>query len=234
MRQSILKKVSRSGRDEMFSTLIRELRSHFVLHDCSVLLIGSVARKTITKWSDIDLVVISARTLKPWIPPTGIHIQFETRENFLKRLKRREDFPAWALHFGKVLYDDGWWENISKETALLNIWPDWRLKLVHAKHRLKMANALKEIGDVSASWEEYLYAASHMARAVLLAAHHFPLSRGELSGQLSAIGEKELAYYIKQLINGEPHRKTLDEISEKINWRLKILEQISDNKFAGV
>ena len=234
MRQSVSKRASNSGKSELFSILLDGLRAHFVLRDSTVLLIGSVAREMLTKWSDIDLVVISARPRKTWIPPAGMHIQFETRQNFLRRLRKGEDLPAWALRFGKVLHDDGWWSGISKKTDLINIWPDWRLKLDHARRRLEMANALHEMGDISAAWEEYLYAASHITRAVLLASYHFPLSRGELAKQLSGIGEKELADCIRQLINEEPN-KTMIEVERRIlNRKFEALKRIAVKESVAV
>jgi len=82
----------------------------------------------------------------------------------------------------------------------VNVWPDWRKKVVHALRRLLLADSLQGTGDVDAAVEEMLHAASHTARAILLKAHIFPLSRPELIQQLHGIEHQPLARILNELI----------------------------------
>ena len=65
-----------------------------------------------------------------------------------------------------------------------------------------MAFELLEVGDVDAASEELLFAASHVARAVLLKQGVFPLSRPELPSQLKDV-DPSLAGLLAELIEGE-------------------------------
>lgn len=65
-----------------------------------------------------------------------------------------------------------------------------------------MALELLEVGDVEASSEELMFAASHVARAILLKQGVFPLSRLELPAQLRD-GEPDIARLLEDLISGD-------------------------------
>ena len=132
-----------------------------------------------------------------------MHLQQDSRSRFLKRLEDGDDYPGWALRFGTPLRDPGgWWaERAAAETADPH-WPDWRPKVEYANKRIRMASELLEVGDVDAATEELLFAASHVARAVLLKQGVFPLSRPELPSQLEEV-DSELADLLSRLIDGE-------------------------------
>lgn len=60
------------------------------------------------------------------------------------------------------------------------------------------------MGDLDAADEEARFALSHLARAILLAAGVFPLSRPELAAQLEEIGETDLARLLSTGLRDEP------------------------------
>ena len=206
--------------------ILKELDSRNVLNHATIVLVGSVARGTETKFSDIDLLIITQAKVAPWIPPAHIQLHFEPRDRFIERLKKGDYFPSWALHFGEVLYDsDGWWQTILADAKLKSIWPDWYAKILHAERRLKMAESVLETEDMDAAQEEYLFAATNLARAVLLRAFVFPLSRAELPQQLRSIGDKALASILESLISEELGIKKLRKIGVALREKLLDLKK---------
>lgn len=203
--------------------ILKELNSRNALNHATIVLVGSAARGTETKFSDIDLLIITQAKVVPWVPPANIQLHFELRDRFVERLKKGDDFPSWALHFGEVLHDSGgWWQTILADAKLKSIWPNWHAKILHAERRLKMAESVLETEDMDAAQEEYLFAATNLARAVLLRAFVFPLSRAELPQQLRSIGDKALASILESLISEELGIKKLRKIG--VTLREKLLD----------
>ena len=170
----------------------------------TVVLIGSSARGTTHVGSDIDILVIHEDDRRIRLDrPGDIHLQQESRSRFLQRLENGDDYPGWALRFGiPVRAPDGWW---AKQVAAEHEnphWPDWRPKADHARKRISMSGQLLDVGDVDAASEELMFAASHVARAVLLKHGRFPLSRMELTSQLEEIAP-HLALLLGRLIEGD-------------------------------
>lgn len=87
--------------------------------------------------------------------------------------------------------DQGPWQ-LAKAQPEAVLWPDWKGKILHARRRVVLGAELLQIGDEDAASEEFLYALSHLARALLLRANVFPLSRGEVVGQVVGIGYPDL------------------------------------------
>ena len=85
-----------------------------------------------------------------------------------------------------------------------------------------MAAGLLETGDAEAATEELVYAASHIARAILLARGVFPLSRAELPPQLKPY-ESELADALDRLIVGDIEIDKLKKIQHFLQDRLRQL-----------
>lgn len=170
----------------------------------TVVLVGSSARGTTHVRSDIDILVIHDEDRRIRLDrPGNIHLQQDTRSRFLSRLEEGDDYPGWALRFGIALRDPGgWWAKQVAAELEEPHWPDWRPKAVHAKKRMAMSMDLLDVGDVDAASEEMMFAASHVARAVLLKHREFPLSRKELPRQLYGISP-DLAKILHSLIRGE-------------------------------
>jgi hypothetical protein len=164
----------------------------------SIVLVGSAARNLLTDESDIDLMLIG--TTRPAVPKSfpGFHIQSSSVAEFLRNLQSGEDFEIWCVRLGIPLYDDGQWARIVASDEAKQ-WPRWELKVSHGARRLFLAGNLLEMGDNEAAAEELVYTLGHIARALLLQAGVFPLSRPELAGQLRALGYPHLATVHEQL-----------------------------------
>lgn len=194
--------------------------------EATVVLLGSAARGTMTWWSDVDLLVVTAEPITRWRVPIDLDLHVETRDQFLDRLRRGEDFQAWALRFGKVVSDQSGWWSTAQATHASCQWPSWRLKLDHVRRkRLSIASRLLEDGDEEAAREEYLAIASHVARALLLRAKVFPLSRPELPAQLRQVGCRQLADGIEKLTQGNPELEELRAIADCVEGELAQLKE---------
>jgi hypothetical protein len=158
----------------------------------SVVLVGSVARGRSTEESDIDFLVIGDRHLEAAFNLPRCHVQASSETDFIRNLALGEDFEAWSVRFGLPLYDSGPWARVVR-SAEASVWPRWQAKIPHAARRLFMASALLKMGDADAATEETVYALCHVARALLLRAGIFPLSRPELAEQVEALGYSRLA-----------------------------------------
>ena len=170
----------------------------------TVVLVGSGARGVRNPRSDIDVLVLHGDDRRIRLKrPGDVHLQQDSRSRFLKRLKDGDDYPGWALRFGTPLRDPGgWWAAHAAAEIENPHWPNWRPKVEHARKRIRMAFELLEVGDVDAASEELLFAASHVARAILLKQGVFPLSRPELPSQLKDV-DPSLAGLLAELIEGE-------------------------------
>lgn len=175
----------------------------------SVILIGSVARSTHTSQSDLDLLVISDRPPQVELHPDRLHVQALTTQQFVDRLRAGDDFAAWCVRYGVPIVTAKPWLDIVN-SADAAAWPDWRKKVRHAARRLTLAAALLETGDIAAAGEEMLYAVSHTARAILLEARIFPLSRPEIISQLREVNHERLAEILEDLSYREPTKAVLN------------------------
>jgi len=174
----------------------------------SIILIGSAARNLRTEESDTDLLLIGAE--RPAIPRSfpGFHIQSSSVAEFLRNLRNGEDFDLWCIRLGIPLYDRGQWASIVDSDEAKQ-WPRWESKISHGARRLFLARSLLEMGDNAAAAEELVYTLGHIARALLLKAGIFPLSRPELAGQIRDLGYSHLAAIHEQLRGPEINRRVL-------------------------
>ncbi len=191
--------------------------------DATIILIGSAARGKETWRSDVDLLVITPALAGKMRSPRRFHLLYQTRERFVSRLNSGDDFAVWAFRYGRPLSDDSrWWQDMLAQPPNVP-WPDWEQKLGQADKRLIAARKALEDGDTEAAEEEYLMAASHLARASLLRAGVFPLSRPELPDQLRVIGRVDESQMLAELILGEAPDSRLKEIgSELARWHLEL------------
>jgi predicted nucleotidyltransferase len=171
--------------------------------DQPVVLVGSWARGTaISPFSDIDVVVIG--TSPPVLAPPRIQMMVIAPEELRRRLMIGDDFPQWALRFGVPIYGRASWDALRATLLSVAPWPDPTKKLDQAKRKRDVAKTLLDMGDVPAAEEEARFALSHLARARLLSAHVFPLSRPELPSQVGAIGDADLAALMSRANSPEP------------------------------
>ncbi len=182
------------------ASVVGALREVGLLDQATVVLLGSFARDVDTSGSDVDILVLLpyATRLRPRVHP-AVHLHVAERSEFQRRVIEGDDFALSCARLGRPLHDQGgFWKSLAQDAAGAP-WPDWRSKLTHARQRLRLGNALAETGDADAAGEEYLFAATQVARALLLRAGVLPLSRPELSEQLARCGRVRLAAIIQAL-----------------------------------
>ena len=205
--------------------LLEALADEGLDDSATVVLVGSGARGVRNPRSDIDVLVLHGDDRRIRLKrPGDVHLQQDSRSRFLTRLKDDDDYPGWALRFGTPLRDPGgWWAEHAAAEIENPHWPDWRPKLKYARKRIRMASELLEVGDVDAASEELLFAASHVARAVLLKHGVFPLSRPELPSQLEDVAPT-LAGLLLELIEGEMDTARLRSGDALLRRRIEWIE----------
>ena len=204
--------------------LLSTLDEKHLLESASVVLIGSAARGSTHLASDIDVLIVLPNRMGPIHFPYEIDAHIFGRSGFLDRLHRADDLACWALRYGTVLSDkSGWWASLLRSRAYEKVWPDWRRKVSHAGQRLINAIRLAETGDTDAAWEECALAAGHIARAILLRAGTFPLSRAELTEQLKDAGHPQLAYILSNLVLGNANERSLSQFTSYVKkWVISL------------
>lgn len=196
-------------------------------NEATVILIGSAARNRQTSRSDTDLLVITRNNLPKWRVPINLHLHIETRQNFLNKLKCGDDFQAWAIRYGKTVFDPSKWWDFIKSNPDYYVWPNWKKKMEHAIKRYNVAVKLIEDEDFDAAEEEYLMTTSHIARALLLKDKVFPLSRPEIVEQLRLQGYLNLSQILSNLIKGMLDKKELIKIDKTLKeyiYNLSLLQ----------
>ena len=178
----------------------RQLEAISQLDSASIILVGSAARGVNTPESDIDILVLSPRSLPLLGTPANVQMFTMTRDQFMQKLRSADDFAQWALRYGKTISDrSGWWQNLI-HTPNVEIWPSWQRKVEQSESRLSFALRLLDSKDYDHAQEEYLLAARHLARGLLLKLGVFPLSQPELPQQLREAGLAEIAEMLDVLV----------------------------------
>lgn len=201
--------------------VLEALRQAGLARRAVVVLIGSYAREVSSWRSDIDILVLLPESRVTRLkPPFGAHLHVETAERFARKLDEGDDFAISAVRYGQLLYDkSGFWAKLRDRLEHAK-WPGWLDKIAHAKRRLAIGDKCLEMGDYDAAAEEYLFAATQLARAVLLRQRIYPLSRPELSEQLAGIGWADLASDLQDLLHLDLKEAELRRISESLKRSL--------------
>lgn len=201
-----------------------------MLESVVAVLIGSYARDLATWRSDVDILVLYPGHRPPRVKvPPGVHVYYENKEKFANRFYEGDDYAVSSARYGKLLHDkSNFWKTLQENLESVK-WPDWIEKLGHAERRIKMGDQLLDGDDLDAAAEEYLLAATQIARAILLMHHIYPLSRPEISDQLIEVGHHRLAADVQSLIEGRAVREELQRISRDLKMALKLQEnQVSE------
>lgn len=207
---------------------LQALRKAALLRSAVVVLIGSYARNTVTWRSDVDILVITPLPNPLRISvPHGVHVHFEDKEEFVSKFHNGDDYAVSSVRYGKLLYDRTNFWNSLREGLETTKWPSWSDKINHAERRLKLGHDLLDMGDLDAATEEYLLAATQLARTTLLQCGIYPLSRPEISEQLVAIGHGGLAADITLLIEGRSDKEELERISRGLSRMLESNRSVS-------
>ncbi len=195
---------------------VSELKRSRRLDQSTVVLIGSMARETATEKSDIDILIVTPDSLPRLQVSPRAQIMRITRADFLDRLACGDDFPHWAVRYGRLLSDQSrWWETLRQNPALQK-WPNWRRKRDQVRGRLRFATPLRKSGDLEHAREELLLAARHLARAILLKERVFPLSQPELPGQLREIDQSKVAGLLDSLVDDDAGEAALEKAERAI------------------
>lgn len=207
--------------------LLRELETAGMTERASLVLIGSVARGVETRRSDVDLLLTLADDARlPVRPPADLHLQQESRARFMERLRAADDYPIWALRYGRIIHDPtGWWTGQAATEEASGRFPDWTPKIALAEQSLRWAADLLAVEDMDAFEEQSLYTASHLARALLLRRGVMPLSRPELAAQLREVGELEIASSLDALSRGGVGRSRAAALCASIESRLRRISE---------
>lgn len=204
---------------------LQAVREAGVLRTAVVVLIGSYARQIETWRSDVDILVLLRGNSFPKLKaPFGTHLHVASQEQFVQKVDGGDDYAISAVRYGALLYDRlGFWAELRRRLDH-TVWPDWRNKIGHAKRRLALGDDLLEMGDLEAATEEYLFAATQIARAILLRNKVYPLSRPELSDQLVFLRRSNLAAELRDLIRGDLSEEQLREVAKDLKTAANLEE----------
>ena len=197
----------------------------------AAILVGSVARETSTERSDIDVVFVSEQRLRRARCAARVHAQLFVADELRQKLRAGDDFALWCVRLGLPIADPGIWATITADPEAAE-WPDWKPKIVHAMRRLILSSDLLKVGDLPAASEEALYAVTHTARAILLRAAVFPLSRPEMVEQLLGAGHRPLAELLRRLLAEEEDHRFLYRTVRYLKRLLTSLDKVAYAQFA--
>lgn len=164
-------------------------------------LTGSTARHERTAISDLDYHVIGPRPARRGLVGE-VDIVATDAARFWEKLRAGDDYVQWTLRHGCILLDrTGIFRSGSRALVEERLWPDPARKRARLPaHRLH-AERLIAAGDEDAAQEQLRAALTSAARAVLLNAGVFPLSRNELPDQLRSVGAAALADALQSSIH---------------------------------
>jgi hypothetical protein len=166
-------------------------------------LTGSTARRRRTTTSDLDYHVIGPRPDVTDLPG-DVDLVATSAARFRAQLISGDDFAQWTLRCGCILHDAGVMREGARLVSEKQLWPSADRKLKGLTDHRREAERLIGMGDRDAAQHQIRAALTTAARGILLSAGVFPLSRGELSGQLTRAGHAPLARALAETIHGEP------------------------------
>jgi len=176
-------------------------------------LTGSTARNRRTALSDLGYHVVGSR---PRFEDLADEVDMYATDarRFWEKLRCGNDLVQWTLRFGCILVDDSQiFRDALQAIATENIWPNPAKKFERVSDHRRHAQRLIEMGDRDAAQDQVRAALSSAARALLLDAHCFPLSRSELPDQLVAIEQDGLADALRAAIYERP---SLDDLRDAV------------------
>jgi hypothetical protein len=173
-----------------------------------LILSGSTARSCRTEISDLDYHLIGPRIVtRDLSPELDLHVLSEAELDAV--ILSGDDFVQWSLRFGLVVFDGGVLRRAVQFMTEHRPWPDVDRKLRHAAKSVDLARRFVGTGDEDGALEQVRTALSLAARARLLSAGTFPLSRAELPGQLEALGFQEAGEALRATILASVSLETL-------------------------
>lgn len=169
----------------------------------ALILSGSTARHQRTPISDLDYHIVGplveSRDLSREL---DVHVVSE--HDLESKLLAGDDLVQWSLRYGCIVSDDGTLHRALRLIAERQLWPNAERKRGHAARSLELADRFVATGDEDGALGQVRTALSLAARARLLSAGVFPLSRAELPAQLDEIGSEPAARALAATIHAAP------------------------------
>ncbi len=186
----------------------------------ALILSGSTARGRRTAISDLDYHLVGARVRTNDLS-LELDVHFLSQSQLESELLAGDDFVQWSLRFGCIVLDDGTVRRALRLMAERQPWPDVERKRSHAAKSLELAHRFVGTGDEDGALVQVRTALSLAARARLLSAGVFPLSRAELPAQLRELGLAAGAHALASTIYDSP---SLSELADAARRGERLLE----------
>ena len=170
----------------------------------AIVAVGSAVRD-VARSTDVDFVVIHEGP-KPRLVnrPIEVDVRLYARERAEELAAQGNDYLVWAIRVGATVYDrDGYWERFREHWLDAAPWPSAVESEARAERACRYLGELSAMGDTDGALEQRISMLTHLARAKLLRAGHFPASRPELPTQLRQIAEEELADQLETALASE-------------------------------
>jgi hypothetical protein len=168
-----------------------------------LVLSGSTARGRRTDISDLDYHLVgTAVDTDDLSRELDLHVL--TPDKLQQRRLAGDDFVQWSLRFGCIVFDAGVLRDALQLISERRLWPDVDRKMQRARKSLDIAGRFVETGDEDGALVQVRTALSLAARARLLSAGVFPLSRAELPAQLELLGLRDVAKALTATIYDVP------------------------------
>ena len=187
-----------------------------------LILTGSTARGRRTAISDVDYHLVGPKIATHDLS-LALDLHVLSAAGLEEAILSGDDFVQWSLRFGHIVLDDGVLREGLRTIVERRPWPDPERKRLHAAKSLELAGRVVATGDVDGGVEQVRTALSLAARAFLLAAGTFPLSRAELPDQLAAVGHETAGQFLRSTITGE---LTMDELAAAVGAAQDLLDDM--------
>lgn len=160
----------------------------------AVVVVGSATRHGVSS-EDLDVVVMcERREMFRYKAPIEVDVRTFDLAEADAHIANGHDLLGWAIKFGRVVFDrDGGWRHLVLRWHRMLPLPDPSLARERAAVALGHLHNVERIGDQSAASELRVSYLTLIARATLVEASVYPISRPELAGQLRSVGEVALA-----------------------------------------
>ncbi|MCY4375193.1 MAG: hypothetical protein OXC31_15650 [Spirochaetaceae bacterium] len=152
---------------------------------------------------DLDLFVLCRdRTLLRARAPIEIDVRTTNVDSVEQDIQAGRDLAIWAVRYGHPLLDrDGNWRRTVNHWVDELPLPDPSISMERARKAEERIQDLHDIGDEDAVRELTISYLTHRSWARLAQAGVHPQSRPELSRQLRAVGEADLAATLEQALS---------------------------------
>ncbi|HEX6746698.1 MAG TPA: hypothetical protein VF092_05330 [Longimicrobium sp.] len=165
-----------------------------------VVIYGSAVR-AVTESNDVDLLLV-ADTEPAYAPPLDVDLHWVDAAQVDSAVAAGDEVLGWGLRFGIPLVDrEGIWARLIERWGDLLPFPSAAAADERARRATTAAEGLRADGDCEAADEVLLAALTQRARARLIRAGIYPLSRPELPDQLVELGDVDLARQLTDLLN---------------------------------